>query len=126
MQKQQSPAVILGKISSFICSAAYFKRTGPLCRSAVKWDVTGAFWLLNSSVTTYLSRKLLSWPPYFFGHVIPIQPRAPTLLLNSLSKPLFIIVRWGSKPPLAISWARKSRTSKRSSSASRGSRIGSN
>src|ERR1019366_7131667 len=69
--------------------------------------------------------KLRSWPPYFFGQVMPIQPRSPTRLLKpgtSLSPPCGLC---GSKVPAAISSARKARTSLRSFSHSGGRRMGS-
>jgi hypothetical protein len=72
-----------GSTSALMRSFAYLISTGPLCRSATKCNRTGALAMRNSSVTTKRSRKLLSRPPYFLGQVMPIQPLAPTLRLNS-------------------------------------------
>src|SRR5947208_15852245 len=64
-----------------------------------------------------------SCPPYCFGHVMPIQPLAPTLRLNSRENdPL---PPYGEKVPASISWRRKARTSTRNSLASGGSSTGS-
>src|SRR6516165_3607844 len=97
--------------------------TGPLCRSAVEWARVGARAASISSVTTYRSSCERSCPPYFLGQVMPIQPLAPTLRLNSrendpLPSP-------GTKVPASASWCRNARTSCRNSLASGGSSIGS-
>ena len=52
MQKQHSPRAMRGRMSALIVSSPYFSRIGPLCRSAVKWQPTGALAMRNSSVTT--------------------------------------------------------------------------
>src|SRR6516165_10194952 len=97
--------------------------TGPLCRSAVEWARVGARAASISSVTTYRSSCERSWPPYFFGQVMPIQPLAPTRRLNSrendpLPSP-------GTKVPASASWRKNARTSRRNSLASGGNSIGS-
>src|SRR5581483_2989426 len=66
-----------------------------------------------------------SWPPYFFGQVIPIQPRSPTLRENAGTSVSSRLGLNGVKVPAAISSARKARTSRRSSSHLGGRRIGS-
>src|SRR6266446_4058342 len=123
MAKHTSPRQMRGRMSILTCSGAYLRRIGPLWRSATKCRRTGAFATRNSSVTTCRSRKLRSCPPYFFGQVMPIQPLAPTLRLNSRENdPL---PSFGEKVPASISWRRKARTSWRNSLASGGSSIGS-
>src|SRR3979411_1962225 len=76
-------------------------------------------------VTTEPPRKRRSCPPYFFGQVMPSQPRSPTRRENSGAS---LSSRWGlcgSKVPAAISSARKARTCLRSTSHSGGRRVGS-
>src|SRR6516165_7567147 len=97
--------------------------TGPLCRSAVEWAWVGARAASISSVTTYRSSCERSWPPYFFGHVMPIQPLAPTLRLNSREKDPF--PPSGENVPASISSRRKARTPSRNPLASGGSSTGS-
>src|SRR5262249_7315302 len=63
------------------------------------------------------------WPPYFFGHVMPIQPLAPTFRLNSReNEPL---PSPETKVPASASWRRNALTSSRNSVASGGNSIGS-
>src|ERR1700751_1107649 len=97
--------------------------TGPLCRSAVEWARVGARAASISSVTTYRSSCERSCPPYFLGQVIPIQPLAPTLRLNSRENEPF--PPSGENVPASISSRRKARTSSRNSLASGGSSTGS-
>src|SRR5258708_1831553 len=68
---------------------------------------------------------LVSGPPYFFGQVMPSQPRSPTRRENSGASVSSRLGLCGSKVPAAISSARKARTSLRSFSHSGGRRIGS-
>src|SRR4029077_5495518 len=123
--KQTSPRQIRGRISILMFSGAYFSSTGPLCRSATKKRRVGALATRISSVTTYRSRNERSWPPYFFGQVIPSQPLAPTRRENSGASVSSRLGWYGSKVPAAISSARKARTSLRNCSHSGGRRIGS-
>src|SRR3979411_1151541 len=125
IEKQTSPRQMRGRISILMRSGAYFSSTGPLCRSATKKRRVGALAARTSSVTTYRSRNVRSWPPYFFGQVMPSQPRSPTRRENSGAS---LSSRWGlcgSKVPAAISSARKARTCLRSTSHSGGRRVGS-
>src|SRR5579885_2764923 len=65
---------------------------------------------------------LRSWPPYFLGHVIPIQPRAPMARLNS-GEWLVAKSPAGAQRPLERASARKARTSFRNASQA-GGRLG--
>src|ERR1700681_5061745 len=69
IEKQTSPRQMRGRMSILMCSGAYFRSTGPLCRSATKKRRGGALATRISSVTTYPSRNERSWPPYFLGQV---------------------------------------------------------
>src|SRR5580693_6070425 len=125
IEKQISPRQMRGRMSILICSGAYFKSTGPLCRSATKNRRVGALATRISSVTTYRSRKVRSWPPYSFGQVMPSQPRSPTRRENSRASASSRFGLCGSNVPAAISSARNLRTSLRSLTHSLGRRIGS-
>src|SRR5581483_11407405 len=67
---------------------------------------------------------LRSWPPYFLGHVIPIQPRAPMARLNS-GEWLVAKSPAGAQRPLERASARKARTSFRNASQAGGRLTGS-
>src|SRR6185312_17056490 len=58
-----------------------------------------------------------SCPPYFFGQVIPSQPRCPSLRENSGSTPESQVSTRVANVPAASSAARNSRTSARTRSA---------
>src|SRR5438477_1450646 len=67
---------------------------------------------------------LRSWPPYFLGQVVRIQPRAPMARLNS-GEWLVAKSPAGAQSPLARASARNARTSLRSASHAGGSVTGS-
>src|SRR6478672_6361683 len=127
MAKHTSPLQMRGRMLAFTRSLPYLRITGPLWRSATKCRRAGALATRNSSVTTKRSRKLRSRPPYFLGQVMPIQPLAPTLRLNSsLKAPSMPPPMLALRVPASISFARKARTSLRSATHSGGRRTGSN